>query len=98
MDRNLLDRNILAFRSLPISSFPRNTSSLAVDLDQPAFNQPSRPYLCDPTEEEELIHESLDLSFQVGLAVSHIDREIIDQISRDRNRRLFPNSICRTEH
>jgi hypothetical protein len=97
LDRNLLNRNILAFQRFPISSFPRNTSSLAVDLAQSAFNQPSRPYLCDPTEEEELIHESLDLSFQVGLAVSHIDREIIDKISRNRNRRLFPNQACCTD-
>ncbi len=75
----------------PLATLPRNLSSLAVDHAQPAFNPPGRPYLCQPTEVD-LIHQSLDLSFQVDLAVSHIDREIIDQISRDRHRRLSPNT------
>jgi hypothetical protein len=38
---------------------------------------------------DELIYSSLDLSFQVGVTISHVDREIIDTITRDRFRRLY---------
>jgi hypothetical protein len=89
----LLDRNDFACQHLPPGSLHRSASNLAVDLDPPAFDRPRR---CDPTEEE-LIHQSLDLSSQVNLAVSQIDREIIDHISRDRNRRLFPNETNCTD-
>ncbi len=84
-----MNRNAFASRQLPAGSSPRDTSTLSVDQTQPAFDRDRRPHLCHPTEEE-LIHQALDLSFQVDLAVSHIDRQIIDHISRDRNRRLIP--------
>ena len=46
------------------------------------------PWLYNPTQDE-LIYSSLDLSFQVNVAVSRVDREIIDTITRDRVRRIF---------
>jgi hypothetical protein len=88
-DRSSLRGNLLAFPHPSALGFHRNTSSLAVDLTP----SPSvHPYLCNPTEVD-LIHQSLDLSFQVDLAVSHVDRQIIDQISRDRIRRLIPPTL-----
>ena len=78
--------NLLTFPDPSARGSHRNTSSLAVDLTP----SPSvHPYSCNPTEED-LIHQSLDLSFQVDVAISHIDRQIIDQITRDRHRRLLP--------
>jgi hypothetical protein len=49
------------------------------------------PWLYNPTTptQDELIYGSLDLSFQVNVAVSRVDREIIDTITRDRVRRIF---------
>jgi hypothetical protein len=49
------------------------------------------PWLYNPTNptQDELIYSSLDLSFQVNVAVSRVDREIIDTITRDRIRRIF---------
>lgn len=49
------------------------------------------PWLYNPTNctQDEQIYSSLDLSFQVNVAVSRVDREIIDSITRDRVRRFF---------
>jgi hypothetical protein len=85
-----MDRKIYAFPHRAFSSSPRNTSSLAADLSQPILNAPRRLYLYKPSEEE-LIQRSLDLASQIGIAVSQVDREIIDNITRDRLRRIFPN-------
>jgi hypothetical protein len=96
-DRSTSDRspsrvNLLAFPHPSARSSQRNTSSLAVDLTPSPSVPPALPYRSHPTAEE-LIHQSLDLSFQVDLAISHIDRQIIDQITRDRHRRLIPPTL-----
>jgi hypothetical protein len=52
-------------------------------------NPSRRLYLYRPTQDE-LIHRSLDLAAQVGIATSRIDGEISTTITRDRLRRLFP--------
>jgi hypothetical protein len=99
LDRSTSDRspsrgNLLAFPHPSASTSQRNTSSLAVDLTPSASACPVQPYPSHPTAED-LIHQSLDLSFQVDLAISHIDRQIIDQITRDRHRRLLPPAASR---
>ena len=59
--------------------------------DPAGLNAPRRLYLFTPTHDD-LIHRSLDLSAQIGIATSRIDREISTDITRDRLRRLFPSA------
>lgn len=47
------------------------------------LSKPQHPALLHPPEEES-IHHSLDLSFHQTIAVSRLDRQIIDNLSRNR--------------
>jgi hypothetical protein len=77
----------------PAASTPQSISpSFAPASFRPSsLNAPCRIYLYTPTRDE-LIHRSLDLAAQVGIATSHIDREIATEVTRDRIRRLFPSA------
>ncbi len=84
-----MDHNLLAF--------PPRVPSQSPDTTQPNLNTRRRLYLYKPTEEE-FLNRSLDLAYQVGIAVSHIEREIMDSITRDRQRRIFPSTPLATEN
>lgn len=88
----LPDRRTLAFPRPGDSHRPRAApQSLSPSLAPSSLNTRRRLYLYTPTADE-LIHRSLDLAAQVGIATSRIDREIATDITRDRVRRLFPNA------
>ena len=55
------------------SSLPHWSSSDLSALQHPALSHPAE---ADP------IHHSLDLSFRQAVAVSHLDRELIDNLTR----------------
>lgn len=88
----------------PATSTPRSISpSFAPagfrqpSLGPASLNPPRRLYLYTPTHDE-LIHRSLDLAAQVGIATSRIDREISTDVTRDRLRRLFPSAPSPTDN
>jgi hypothetical protein len=60
-------------RRIRVSSRPPLSSWLLPALQHPALSYAA---------EEVSIHHSLDLSFQRGIAVSLLDRQIIDNLSR----------------
>ena len=79
-----MDRKILTAPQRALATFVRNTRSNI----QPLLNNLSRtalqhPALAHPAEPDS-IHRSLDLSFQQSIAVSRLDRQIIDNLSRNR--------------
>jgi len=79
-----MDRKILTAPQRALATFVRNTRSNI----QPLFNNLSctklqHPALAHPAEPDS-IHRSLDLSFHQTIAVSHLDRQIIDNLTRNR--------------
>ena len=62
-----------SLRHIRVSSRPPLSSWLLPVLQHPALSYAA---------EEVSIHHSLDLSFQRGLAISLLDRQIIDNLSR----------------
>jgi hypothetical protein len=79
-----MDRKLFTAPQRALASLVRNTRSNV----QPLFNRLGRPALEHPAfshpAEDHSIHQSLDLSFQQSIAISRLDREIIDNLSRNR--------------
>jgi hypothetical protein len=64
-----------ALRRTRVSSRPHLSNSLLPVLRHPALSYAA---------EDASIHRLLDLSFQHGIAVSRLDRQIIDNLSRSK--------------
>ena len=78
-----LDQKILTAPQRALASIVRSTRSNI----QPLLSSLGRTTLLHPAlshpAEEDLIQHSLDLSFQQTIAVSRLDRQIIDNLSRN---------------
>ena len=79
-----MDRKLFTAPQRALASLVRNTRSNV----QPLLNRLGRPALEHPAlshpAEDHSIHQSLDLSFQQSIAISRLDREIIDNLCRNR--------------
>ena len=79
-----MDHKVFKAPQRALASIVRNTrSNLQPILCNLSFPKLQHPALSHPAEED-CIHQSLDLSFQQATAVSQVDRQIIDSISRSR--------------
>jgi hypothetical protein len=79
-----MDCKIFTAPQRALATIVRNTRSNI----QPLLNNFSRtalqhPALAHPAEEDS-IHRSLDLSFHQTIAVSHLDRQLIDNLTHNR--------------
>ncbi|MGA7155813.1 MAG: hypothetical protein WBY53_03135 [Acidobacteriaceae bacterium] len=71
-----MDRNAFAFSKYLRANSPRRNS-------QPTLSSHLHPALSYPTDSDS-IHHSLDLSFQQSIAISRLDRNLIDNLCRSR--------------
>lgn len=86
MDHKVFNAPQRAFASL-VRNTRSNFQPILSHLNAPKLQHPALSY----PAEVDLIHESLDLSFQLGISVSHLDRQIIDNLNRSRGLRLATN-------
>jgi hypothetical protein len=79
-----MDRKVFTAPQRALANIVRNTRSNI----QPLLSSCRRPMLEHPAlahpAEQDSIHRSLDLSFHQTIAVSHLDRQLIDNLSRNR--------------
>jgi hypothetical protein len=80
-----------------ILSFPQRLRAIsqpnAASTTTLQLNRSRRLHLYDPAVEE-VRHRALDLAQQIGVTMSHIEREIELSIARDRNQRLLVGQRC----
>ncbi len=84
-----MDHSVFSLSQRRLASLSRqalaNSQQLLSTLRLPKFQHPA---LAHPAEDDSINH-SLDLSFQQSVAVSHLDRQIIDKLSHDRSHNLL---------
>jgi hypothetical protein len=78
----------IQFPPTALNASPSPSKHKATPTEQAALNRSRCLHLYEPTQDT-LTNRALDLASQIGIAVSHIDHEIADSITRDRLHRLF---------
>jgi hypothetical protein len=77
-----MDQKVLAISPRLVANFPRRTQAGArptlAGWLLPALQHPALSYAAEHAS----IHHSLDLSFQRAIAISLLDRQIIDNLTR----------------